>query len=154
MDAQITWQKKLNFTGKSDSGFELHLGSAEEGFRPMELFAIGLVGCTGMDVISILEKKRQDITDFEVKAHIDRADEHPKVFTQARIEYFITGRGVEEGAVIRSIELSANRYCPAQAMFQHVFPIELVYSIFEDLGEGKRKLVKSGTFDPAQEIVN
>ena len=61
----------------------------------MELFAIALAGCTAMDVISILEKKRQDVTGFEVKVHADRAPEHPKVFTHARIEYLITGHAVD-----------------------------------------------------------
>lgn len=148
MEAKVTWTTGLNFTGHSDSGFELHLGAAQEGFRPMELFAIGLVGCTGMDVISILEKKRQVVTDFEVRVHLDRAEQHPKVFTRGRIEYRVTGHAVQEDAVVRSIELSTSRYCPAQAMFDGVFPIELVYQIFEDQGEGQAELVASGTYLP------
>ena len=59
MDAKITWTTGLSFSGRADSGFELPLGAAQEGFRPMELIALGLVGCTGMDVISILEKNRK-----------------------------------------------------------------------------------------------
>lgn len=151
MEAKVTWHTGLNFTGNADSGFELKLGAENEGFRPMELFAIGLIGCTGMDVISILQKKRQEITDFEVKVHLDRAEEHPKVFTAGKIEYLVSGRNVDEAAVVRSIELSANRYCPAQAMFDKVFPIELTYSIFEDLGNGKKELVTRGTLDRVQE---
>ena len=154
-EAEVNWHKGLKFTGTSDSGFEVELGHENDGFRPMELFAVALVGCTAMDVISILNKKQQEITDFRVKVHADRASEHPKVFTRARIEYTIKGHAVEEAAVVRAIELSATRYCPAQAMFDRVIPIELVYSIYEDLGEGESKLVHNGTYirnlEPANE---
>jgi len=129
------------------------VGGDNDGVRPMEMLAIGLAGCTAMDVISILTKKRQDVTQFEVQVHAERAAEHPKVFTGAVIEYFVVGRGVEEEAVVRAIELSAVRYCPAQAMFSKVFPIELKYHIFEDLGDGQRSLVKSGVYAPVQEQV-
>jgi len=147
MEAKITWTTGLSFSGRADSGFEMQLGAGQEGFRPMELIALGLIGCTGMDVISILEKKRQVITDFEVKVHLDRASDHPKVFTHACMEYLVTGHGVEEAAVRRAIELSATRYCSAQAMLVQVFPIELEYSIFEDLGEGREELVVSGALE-------
>ena len=112
----------------------------------MELLATGLAGCTAMDVISILQKKRQEVTDFEVQVHAERASEHPKVFTSAVIEYFISGHNLDEAAVVRAIELSATRYCPAQAMFQNVFPMELKYHIYEDKGDGERELVKSGLY--------
>jgi putative redox protein len=69
-----------------------------------------------MDVISILRKKRQDVTSFEVRVDAPRAEEHPKVFTQAIILYLISGHKVDEAAVRRAIELTAKSYCPAQAM--------------------------------------
>ena len=152
MNAKVTWQKRLTFTGKADTGFTVPLGAGEnvggdsDGFRPMELIAIGLAGCTAMDVVSILQKKRQEVTAFEVRVTADRADKHPKVFTGALIEYFVTGHGVQEAAVVRSIELSATRYCPAQAMFEDVFPMVLKYYIYEDDGDGKRTLVKDGEY--------
>lgn len=124
MEAEVTWHKRLTFTGTAETGFELPLGANldvggdKDGFEPMELLAIGLAGCTAMDVVSILQKKRQDVTAFEVKVHAGQAEDHPHVFTHAVIEYSITGRGVEETAVLRSIELSATRYCPAQGMFR------------------------------------
>jgi putative redox protein len=159
MEAKVTWRGRLTFSGSADSGFEIPLGTDpavggdNDGVRPMEMLAIGLAGCTAMDVISILTKKRQDVTQFEVQVHAERAAEHPKVFIGAVIEYFVVGRGVEEEAVVRAIELSAVRYCPAQAMFSKVFPIELKYHIFEDLGDGQRSLVKSGVYTPVQEQV-
>ncbi|HWQ83338.1 MAG TPA: OsmC family protein [Anaerolineales bacterium] len=153
MDAKVTWKGKMTFSGTSDSGFELPLGTYPElggdndGFRPMELLAIGLGGCTAMDVISILQKKRQQITDFEVDIKAKRASEHPKVFTQARVTYVITGQAVDESAVVRAIELSVTRYCPATAMFSQVMPIETAYTIYEAGENGERQLVKSGTYN-------
>jgi putative redox protein len=152
MDAKVSWQSRMTFSGTSDSGFnvplgtELSLGGDNDGFRPMELILIGLVGCTAMDVISILSKKRQDITDFEVQVHGERADDHPRVFTEAQIAYQVTGHGVDEAAVVRAIELSATRYCPAQAMFSRIMPMKLNYQIYEDEGNGERRLVKNESY--------
>jgi putative redox protein len=160
VEAKVNWQKRMSFTGTADSGFSLPLGTEagvggdNDGFRPMELFAIGLAGCTAMDVISILSKKRQEVTAFEVQVHAGRAQEHPKVFSEAVIDYFITGCNVDEAAVLRAIELSATRYCPAQAMMGQIMPIELKYHIFEDQGEGPRALVRSGVYTVGESLAN
>jgi putative redox protein len=152
MNASVTWRQGLSFTGKADSGYEVPLGGepetgeAREGFEPLELMAISLAGCTAMDVISILTKKRQTVTDFEVKVKTERATEFPKVFTHAVITYLVTGQNVDEAAVVRSMELSATKYCPAQAMLGKVFPIDLVYEIYEDEGNGKKRLTKKGEY--------
>jgi putative redox protein len=152
MDAKVTWQGRMSFNGKAETGFNVPLGAEEsvggdeDGFRPIELIATGLAGCTAMDVISILIKKRQRVTSFEVQVHADRAEEHPKVITRAVIEYFVSGHAVEEAAVVRSIELSATRYCPGIAMFRQVFPISFIYHIYEDGGNGERSLVKDGEY--------
>ena len=150
MEAKVIWQGGMKLDGTADSGFHVPLsarlayGGDEQGFTPMELIATGLAGCTAMDVIAILQKKRQEVTAFEVRAHIQRAAEHPRVFTQAVIEYYVTGRGVDEEAVRRSIELSATRYCPATAMFRRVFTMELKYYLFEAGEDEAPQLVKSG----------
>ena len=152
MNAKVNWKGRMTFTGSADTGFEVTLGASpavggdNDGFRPLELMAVSLAGCTAMDVISILQKKRQEVTDFEVAVAADRADEHPKVFTAATIEYHVIGHGINEKAVLRAIELSAESYCPAQAMLAKVFPIELKYLIYEDKGEGKKELVVSGEY--------
>ena len=159
MNAKVTWQGRLSFTGSADSGFQLPLGTNPEvggdkdGFQPMELLAIGLAGCSAMDVVSILQKKRQAVTGFDVQVHAGRATEHPKVFTQASIEYTVSGHNIEEAAVVRAIELSATRYCPAQAMFSKIFPIQMEYSIYEDLGDGQRTLVTRGSYIPSADPV-
>jgi putative redox protein len=152
VDAKVTWRGKLAFSGSANSGFTLPLdadagvGGEESGFRPMELLATGLAACTAMDVISILGKKRQNVTDFEVAVHAEQAVDHPHVFTRAVLTYKVTGKELSETAVVRSIELSATRYCPAQAMLENSFPIKLLYEIYEDEGEGKRRQVGSGEY--------
>ncbi|OGO33663.1 MAG: osmotically inducible protein OsmC [Chloroflexi bacterium RBG_16_56_8] len=130
MDAKVTWRAGLSFTGTTGSGFEMPLGvskadgGADDGARPLELFLVGLAGCTGMDVISILGKKKQDVTAFEVRAHAERATEHPKVFTHIVVEYVITGRQVERAAAERAVELSMTKYCPAHDMLKKAVTIE------------------------------
>jgi putative redox protein len=154
MNAKVIWQNGMHFTGTADSGFELPLGAekevggAEDGFRPLELMAVSLAGCTAMDVVSILQKKQQALKAFEVEVHSDRAAEHPKVFTHTVITYLVTGHGLDEKALRRSIELSANKYCPAQAMLGKVVPMELCYEIYEGDNATDRKLVKSGSYTP------
>lgn len=153
MNATVTWKNGLSFTGSADTGFELPLGAdpsvggANDGFRPLELMAVSLAGCTAMDVISILRKKQQDVTAFEVQVNAQQQPEHPHVFTQAVITYRITGHNLSEAAVTRAIELSATKYCPAQAMLAGVFPIELFYEIYEEK-DGLKKPVTKGTWQP------
>lgn len=156
MDVKMTWQGRMTFEGQAESGFTVPLGTDpkvggdNDGLRPMELIALGLAGCTAMDVISILAKKRQDVTSFEVKVNAGRADEHPKVFTNAVIHYHVTGHGLDESAIVRAIELSAIRYCPAQAMFAQIMPIELKYYIYEAQENSQPQLVSSGEYLPTE----
>lgn len=137
MEAKVIWKSGLGFTGTAESGFTISLGGHSEegtpndGFRPVELLAVGLVGCTAMDVISILEKKRIKVTAFDVTVHALRAEEHPKVFTQAEIVFRLTGTNIDPAAVERAIELSSTKYCPAHAMLGKVFPITTRYEIIE-----------------------
>jgi putative redox protein len=157
MKAKVHWKGRLSFQGTADTGFKVPLGARPEvggdddGFRPLELMALSLAGCTAMDVISILEKKREEITDFEVRVEAPRQDEHPRVMTEAEIEYHITGREVKEQAVVRSIELSATRYCPAQAMLGEIIPLKMRYFIYQEQAEGEPKLMLEGEYLPPEE---
>lgn len=150
MKAEVNWKSRLTFTGTAESGFEVPLGSYPEvggdddGFRPMELMAISLAGCTAMDVISILTKKRQEVSDFRVKVNAERTDQHPKVFSSAVVEYHIAGREISEKAVARAMELSADAYCPAQAMLGKVMPLGLKYYIYEGESLENAQLVTEG----------
>ena len=151
MDILLNWNGGMSFEGAGDSGFvqkmdaEESVGGENGAARPMEFIALGLAGCTAMDVISILRKKKQPVTDFKVMLHADRAEEHPKVFSYAVIEYLVTGESVDEAALLRAIELSAEKYCPAQAMLSKAFPMKLSYKI---LGEDGRTVLKEGTYIP------
>jgi putative redox protein len=135
--AAVTWDHGLTFAGTADSGFTVPLGSSpsvggdDDGFRPMELILTGLIGCTAMDVISILRKKRQDVTNFRVVADAQQAEGHPHVFSSIHIHYIVEGRDVDPAAVVRAIELSETRYCPAQAMLSGTVGMELTYEIIE-----------------------
>jgi len=151
MLASVKWNSRMSFTGTADSGFPISLdtdesvGGNNSAGRPMELIALGLAGCTAMDVLSILQKKRQEVTSFEVKVDAARANEHPKVFTSAVIRYVITGKNIDEAALVRAIELSAVKYCPAQAMLANAFPMELRYEIYED--GPQPKLIKEAVLE-------
>ena len=135
MDAKVIWKDRMSFEGTADSGYKVPLGTSpavggdEDGFRPLELIAIGIAGCTAMDVVSILKKKRQELDHFEVKIHAETAEDHPKVFTSLKIEYLLSGKNLSPEAVERAVQLSAERYCPAQAMFNEIVPIEMVITI-------------------------
>ncbi len=155
MDVNLNWLGRMTFEGAGPSGFVQRLdsdsvvGGDNSGARPMEMIAIGLAGCTAMDVISILAKKQQKVSDFQIKLHAERADDHPKVFTDSVIEYQVYGTDVDESALLRAIGLSAEKYCPAQAMLSKAFPIRLTYKIFD---AETKSLVKEGEYQPKQKV--
>jgi len=152
MKVIVNWKEGMSFVGISDSGFPVQMdagaasGGSDNGVRPMEMLALGLAGCTAMDVISILQKKQQNVTHFDVEVDAARAQEHPKVFTSVVITYIVTGLNVDESALLRAIELSATRYCPAQSMLSQVFPMDLRYEIYEEEENGERRLTCQGTW--------
>jgi putative redox protein len=139
MDATVLWKKGLSFSGTAHtSGFTLPLGAdpkvggENDGFRPTELVLVALAGCTAMDVISILAKKKQDVTSFEVKAHGERASEDPKRFTSFLVEYVLSGKGIDPAAVQRAVELSETKYCSVMATLRFAGPVERKITILED----------------------
>jgi putative redox protein len=137
MDAKVTWKHGLSFSGVADSGFEVPLGTSTEhggegdGTSPMELILIGLGGCTGMDVISILEKKQQKVTHFELKLHGVRSETHPKVYKEITLEYIVTGHAVDPEAVKRAVELSETKYCSVSAMISKTAEIKTKITVLE-----------------------
>jgi putative redox protein len=141
MKAMVEWNGGVRFTGVAGSGVPLPIESGEsaegnnQAARPMELIAIGLAGCIAMDVLSILEKKRQKVISFQVNVDAPRSPEYPKVFTSARITFILSGIQIEERALRRSIELAATKYCPAHAMLARAFPITFGYEIYQENGE-------------------
>jgi putative redox protein len=118
-----------------DGSITILLDAAEEfggqgkGARPQSLVLVGLAGCTAMDVLSILRKKRQDVEGLTVQARGDKAEEHPKVYTHIWVTYRVTGKDIAPEAVERAIELSIDKYCPVAGMLKQVVPIETAYEI-------------------------
>jgi putative redox protein len=137
MTAQAHLKDGMSFIGSAGSGHQLlldaaeHAGGHNEGFRPMELLLVGLAGCTAMDVISILRKKRQQVTDYEVRVQGTRAETHPMIFEEITVEHIVTGHHVQPEAVARAIELSENRYCGAGAMLGKVAHLTHTFRILE-----------------------
>ena len=118
--ANITWVEDMQFVGQGETGHAIVMDSSEEvgghntGARPMEVLLMGVLGCTAMDVMSILKKKRQPIKGLKIFATGDRAAEHPKYYTKIHLEYVAYG-DVELEALERSAQLSEEKYCSAIA---------------------------------------
>jgi putative redox protein len=125
----------MRFEGTASSGHTLMLDSAVEhggedaGFRPLELLLVGMAGCTAMDVISILSKKRLNVVSFEVNVRGERADEHPRIYTDIAVEYVVRGTDIPAEAVERAIALSEEKYCSAAAMLRKAAKITSSYRI-------------------------
>ena len=141
MTARSRLNEGMQFTVESGSGHTVLLDAAEQGggrdtgFRPMELLLAGLAGCTGMDVISILRKKRQDVTAYEVRVRGERAADHPMVFTDITVEHIVTGHDVKPEAVARAIELSETTYCGAGATLRKTAHLVHTFRIVEATAE-------------------
>ncbi len=117
MSVTAKWSSGLDFEGRDRHQNVIQLsGETSRGYKPLELFLLGLAGCTGMDVISILQKKKQNVSAFTVEVSGVRADEHPRVYTSIHVTYNVTGVGIDPKAVERAVELSETKYCPASAM--------------------------------------
>ena len=135
-DARVTWVEDTRFVGQASSGHAVVVdGSAEKlAPSPMELVLIGMAGCSAYDVLSILRKKRQDVTGLEVVARADRADQPPRVYTSIQVEYVVRGRGIGAKAVEDAIRLSKEKYCSASIMLGKTASISTGFRIEEDPG--------------------
>ena len=117
MKSNVKLIEDMQFIATADSGHAVvmdapaSVGGNNTGSKPSELVLKGLGGCTGMDVVSILKKKKQDVTGFEMNVTGDVPDIQPRTFTDIHVEYIITGRDISEEAVKRAIDLSKDKYC-------------------------------------------
>ena len=140
MKATVTLCGGMRFVGQADSGHAVVMdttatsGGLDTAVRPSELLLIGLAGCTGMDVISILRKKRQPVTGLEVVVRAEHAPDHPKRFTAMAVEYRVSGSGVDPAAVRRAIELSESTYCSVGSTLRE--PVSITSSFTILAGEG------------------
>ncbi len=137
MKATVKWKKGMYFEATDMSNHVVPLDADEEeggknlGTRPMELLLIGLGGCTGMDVISILRKMRQEVKSFEIRIEAYRAEDHPKVFTYILVKYLFKGKNLREKDVEKAVNLSKDRYCSASVMLGKTAKVEHQFEILE-----------------------
>lgn len=149
----------MKFTARSGSGHELTMdtgtddGGENAGFSPMELPLVALLGCTGMDAVSILRKMRQDITGYDMNAHGVRAETHPKVFVTIDVEHIFTGNELAADSVRRAIELSATRYCSVGGMLRHTATITHKITLV-DATSGARAATDAVVFGPETATVD
>lgn len=113
------WKGDMGFLGINQAGGEVQMGSVngKPGISPMEMLLLGVAGCTGMDVVSILKKMRQDLQDLRITVRGKRAEDHPKIFTEIEVIYELWGN-IDPKAVEDAIELSEDKYCSASAMLR------------------------------------
>ncbi|XID75310.1 OsmC family protein [Alkanindiges sp. WGS2144] len=122
MHASVRWLENVAFEAKSASGHQIVMdGSAEyggenRGARPMELILMGLGGCASFDIVTILKKARQDISDVRCELRAERADTIPAVFTKIHLHFLVSGRKVKPNQVEKAVQLSAEKYCSASKM--------------------------------------
>jgi putative redox protein len=125
----------MSFVGESGSGHSVVMDGAPEaggrnlGIRPMEMLLLGLGGCTAFDVVSILHKSRQRISDCEVEIEAERATEIPKVFTSIHVHFIVSGRDLDETKVSKAVSLSADKYCSASRMLEKAATISHDFEI-------------------------
>ncbi len=137
MKARVKWLDHMSFVGESGSGHSVVMDGAPEmggrdlGIRPMEMLLIGMGGCTAFDVIHILKKARQDVTDCIAELSAERAETEPKVFTRIHVHFLVSGRNLSEKQVSRAIELSASKYCSASIMLGKSAEITHDYEIID-----------------------
>lgn len=140
MQATVKWVDGVKFLAESGSGHtvvvegpESH-GGQNTGVRPMELMLMGLGGCTSFDVMNILKKSRQQVSDCVAQLEAERADEVPAVFTKIKVHFVVTGHELKESAVVRAVSLSAEKFCSASIMLEKG-GVEISHS-FEIVEEG------------------
>jgi putative redox protein len=124
MNVTINWGGDAKFIGQSGSGHEIVMdgppdhGGKNQGPRPMEMLLLGLGGCTSFDVMSILQKSRQKVSDCQANIEAERADEVPSVFTKINIHFVVKGENLKDSLVKRAVSLSAEKYCSASIMLE------------------------------------
>jgi len=128
-EANIRWAGKMTFVGRAGSNHLVPMDSGPEfggdssATKPVELLLLSLGGCTGMDVVPILKKMRQNVTAVELNITAERSEEHPRPYTRIDIEYVVTGRDLDEERVKHAVELSQEKYCSVTAMLSKACPI-------------------------------
>lgn len=138
MKARVKWVEQVSFLGESESGHAVLMdgapaaGGRNLGVRPMEMLLLGTGGCTSFDVISILKKSRQAVSDCYVELDASRAEDDPKVFTKIHMHFVVKGKDIKPDVVERAIKLSAEKYCSASIMLGKTAEITHDFEIIQE----------------------
>ena len=137
MNLSVNWVDGMLMVGKSHSGHsitmdgQIEIGGENLGVRPMEMLLLGVAGCTMIDVVTTLKKMRQNLTHCETKISAERADEHPKFFTDIHIHFIVQGKDLDSKKVDKAITLSAEKYCSASIMLGKTANITHDFEVIE-----------------------
>jgi len=123
LTSTVNWTGRMHFQGRADFAHEVPIDfgpplGGGEGIKPMELTLMSLAACSGQTVISLLEKMRQDVKAFSVRAVGKRQEDHPRVFTEIRLEFKVEGPALDHALVEKAVRLSEEKYCPVWAMMK------------------------------------
>ena len=138
VSARMKWVGGLKFEGVSEWGHKiatdgsLKAGGEEAGFRPTELLLYGIAGCTGIDVVRILQKQRQKISSLEIELIAHQDDEYPRPFHTIEVKYIARGKELSEKKVAKAIELSEGKYCAVSQTVSHPGKVITSYEVIED----------------------
>ena len=137
MNLSVNWVDGMLMVGKSHSGHSItmdgpiEIGGENLGVRPMEMLLLGVAGCTMIDVVTTLQKMRQDLSHCETRISAERANEHPKVFTDIHIQFIVKGKDLDSKKVDKAISLSAEKYCSASIMLGKTANITHDFEVLE-----------------------
>ncbi len=137
MTATVRWTNRMQFAGAGAAGTTITMdarpehGGMDAGPSPMETVLLALGGCTGMDVVSVLQKMRAPMEGLEIQISAERAEEHPRVFTRIALQYTFVGAGLRPEQVSRAVELSQTRYCSVSAMLRQVAALTYTWRIVQ-----------------------
>ncbi|EAX5216366.1 OsmC family protein [Salmonella enterica] len=131
MQARVKWVEGLTFLGESSSGHQILMdgNSGDKAPSPMEMVLMAAGGCSAIDVVSILQKGRQNVTNCEVKLTSERREDAPHLFTHINLHFIVTGSDLKEAAVARAVDLSAEKYCSVALMLEKAVNITHSYEV-------------------------
>ncbi len=137
MKAVVKWLDNMSFVGESESGHSVVMDGPQEsggrnlGIRPMEMVLLGMGGCTAFDVVLILKRQRQAISDCYVELSAERAEEAPKVFTKIHVHYVVKGKNLDDKKVARAVDMTAEKYCSVSIMLAKSVDVTHDYEIID-----------------------
>ena len=138
IEAKVKWTDGIRFEGTSAFGHQIVIdgtksaGGKESGYKPTELVLFGLAGCTGVDVVKILEKMKQDVTGIEIEVKGFQPDEYPKPYNRIEVNYIFTGKNLDKKKIEKAISLSEEKYCMVSQSLKGMANIASSYKIVEE----------------------